>query len=315
MKSYYLIFMYLLSLSYSFSQEKNAIEVTPVLPEITSELGQLRDFTMAPTQDEAYFTMQSFFGEISAIVKITKKGTTWSAPSIAPFSGQFHDMEPMFSPDGLQLYFVSNRNTGKINPKATDYDIWFIRRENKNAPWSDPINLGAPVNTEKDEFYPSIATNGNLYYTSTATPTKGQDDIFMSEWKNNSYTTPISLSEAINTKGMEFNAFVAPDESFILYTAYKRKGGIGSGDLYISYKNKEGQWTPSENMTQINSSTMDYCPFYDTKTKTIYFTSKKNTINPHLNKPQNIKQLTDIIFQYENGLSRIYSARLDILKK
>ena len=65
--------------------------------------------------------------------------------------------------------------------------------------------------------------------------TKGKDDIFVSKWENGKYTEPVSLSDSINSDGYEFNAFIAPDESYIIFTAYQREDGFGSGDLYMSY--------------------------------------------------------------------------------
>ena len=41
-----------------------------------------------------------------------------------------------------------------------------MQRKNLKSEWSNPKNLGAPVNTSNNEFYPSLAKNGNLYFTS-----------------------------------------------------------------------------------------------------------------------------------------------------
>src|SRR5690606_23204013 len=110
----------------------------------------------------------------------------------------------------------------------------------------------------------------------------------------------------------EFNAFVSSDESYLIYTCYNKEGGLGSGDLYISTKSEKGEWSPSKNMgIEINSDKMDYCPFVDESTNTLYFTSKRNCLKPTIESPVDLKELLNIFNSYENGLSRLYQVSLD----
>ncbi|MDY8137442.1 hypothetical protein [Aquimarina sp. 2201CG5-10] len=302
----------LLFLAFQMAIGQETSKVLPAFSEIISQFPTVRDFTISPNQDEAYFTIQGYMGDLSTIVKITKEGTTWSTPKVAPFSGQYSDLEAMFSPDGLKLFFVSKRPENTTSTKPKDHDIWYIQRVNTTSAWSTPINIGSPINTEGDEFYPSIAKNGNLYFTSTGQGTKGKDDIFISSLENGKYTTPKSLGNAINSVGYEYNAYIAPDESFLIFGGYKRKDGLGSGDLYISY-HKDNTWSEAKNLTKaVNSDKMDYCPYYDLKTKTLYFTSKRYNMPQGFEQPQDLKQLLKHMNSYENGLSRIYSTSIKL---
>ncbi|MEJ0080379.1 MAG: hypothetical protein WDM78_05360 [Puia sp.] len=67
-----------------------------------------------------------------------------------------------FSPDGQKLYFTSNRPL-QGSDSTKDYDIWYLLK--KGDDWRGPFNAGTKINTGKDEFYPSQARNGNLYFT------------------------------------------------------------------------------------------------------------------------------------------------------
>ena len=186
-----------------------------------------------------------------------------------------------------------------------------MERKNLKSEWSNPKNLGAPVNTSNNEFYPSLAKNGNLYFTSDGSKSLGKDDIFFSKLENNNYSEPTTLGLTINSAGYEFNAFVSPDEKFLIFTGYNRTEGIGSGDLFISYKDKNGDWEKAKNMgAAINSTLMDYCPFYDAKTETLYFTSKRNTVSNFGFKT--IEELENEINKYENGWSRIYKFNIKL---
>lgn len=266
----------------------------------------VRDFTISENGDEAYFTAQSLLNEISVILKTSLVNGQWTKPVISSFSGRYVDLEPYFSADGLRLYFASNRPVDKHSTKAKDFDIWYVERVSMNSGWSEPVNPGSPVNTENDEFYPAVASNKNLYFTSVREGTKGQDDIFLSRWENDHYAAPVSLSDSINSAGYEFNAYIAPDESFLIYTGYNRKGGLGSGDLYISFQ-KNGNWTQSVSLgSAINSASMDYCPYIHWKTRTLYFTSKRSSLPNAPYHFSSVGELKKRLDEYENGNSRIY---------
>jgi hypothetical protein len=288
---------------------QDTIGVNPAFPDLV-HFPNVRDLALTGSGTEAYFTAQSPLQEISVLMKIVKKGKEWSAPEILSFSGIYEDMEPFLSPDGLHLYFASNRpldTTG--GPK--DFDIWYVERPDLGSPWGTPINVGAPINTEQNEFYPSVGDNRNLYYTSDGPGSKGKDDIFRSEWAVDHYSAPVSLGEQINTEGYEFNAYVAPDESFLLFTAYQREDGIGSGDLYLSFRNDQGNWDTAISLgPSVNSKGMDYCPFVDLNGKTLYFTSKRSSIQKN-GGFTTVQELLQEINRYGNGFSRIYKVYFD----
>ena len=309
---YFSILLFLLGINTVTSQT-----VKPFLPEIISQFPSVRDVAVSANGSEIYFSLQGYQGELSTIVRVDYNNGKYSKPEAASFSGRYHDLEPFLSPDGLRLYFSSDRPLDNLGSELKDYDIWYVERKNLGDKWSNAINVGAPINTKDNEFYPSITTSNNLYFTCDGMMSKGKDDIFMSEYKNGKYDMPVSLSDSINSIGYEFNAYVSPDESFMLYTCYNREGGLGSGDLYISFKNSNHQWTKSQNLgKQINSAFMDYCPFVDIKNGLLYFTSKRNTVKKQFEKTHTLDDVLREMNVYENGISRLYQVDIsDIIKQ
>jgi hypothetical protein len=272
----------------------------------------VRDISMSKDKDEAYFTIQSPNEEIAAIAFVKKENGNWTAPQLVNFTGNYRDIEPFLSKDGLRLYFSSNRPIADTSKKTKDYDIWFVERITKNSDWLKPVNMGPPINTNHDEFYPSLSNSCNLYFTSDAPDSKGKDDIYVSKWDGKFYTKPVALDSTINSAGYEFNAFVSPNEDYLIFTAYARKDGLGSGDLYISFKDEKGNWQQAKNMgATINSAYMDYCPFV-ANDGILYFTSKRSTIKTQTF--NNIKDFEKEINKYENGWSRIYKVSVNELK-
>ncbi|WP_420868340.1 TolB family protein [Aestuariivivens sediminis] len=286
-----------------FSQSQLA---EPYLPGYLKEFPNVRDLTMSPDGNEIMFTAQSVMGNLSAIISLKKENNVWGKLQIAPFSGKYFDLEPCFSKDGLRLYFVSTRPLFSHYNDPKDFDIWYTERQSLNSEWSEPKNMEFPINTEHGEFYPSLSKNGNLYFTRDNTTLKRKDDIYFSEYDNGGYSEPVALSDSINSEGYEYNAFIAPDESYLIFGCYNRTDGYGSGDLYISY-NIGNQWTKAKNMGDtINSDKMDYCPFVDTKTNTLYFTSKRDNTNAQFDNPVNLEELLIELNRYDNGSSRLY---------
>ena len=98
------------------------------------------------------------------------------------------------SPDGRQLYFVSDRAGGEGG-----YDI-FTARKGHDGSWDGIEPLGPPVNTPYNERSPILTGGGNkLFFSSDGHPGMGGYDIFVSERKNGSWTGPVNAGHPPNT--------------------------------------------------------------------------------------------------------------------
>jgi hypothetical protein len=295
-----------------FISAQDSGEIT-LFDEKLNQFLNVRDFSISEDGSEAFFTIQSPNQDISQIAYIKKSNNTWLEPQLMSFNGAHSYLEPFLAQNGNRLYFVSDQPLDKTKTDKKDFHIWFIERKNKNSPWSEPINIGKPVNSDLNEFYPTLSDNGNLYFTMESPKGMGKDDLYFSKWENGKYTEPQLLDENINSSGYEFNAFISKKENFILFTKYNEKGGFGSGDLYISKKDTNGKWQKAENLgIPINTKYMEYCPFYDEKNEILYFTSKRNNLNPR--KFNTISDFQQYINEGENGLSKIYKTSFKIKK-
>lgn len=285
-----------------FNQSSPGNKAILFAPGIVSDELSNRDMAISPAYDEFLYTVQYRGGMFSTILHAEKKNGKWSKPAVANFSGMYNDLEPAFSPDGKKLYFASNRPLPGTTTK--DYNLWVLIKE--NGKWSNPVPLPEPVNSMADEFYPSVAKSGNIYFTRVIKE-KGEDIVYC-RWNNNVFEPAISLPDVINTSGDEFNAFVDPDEQFVIYTGYKRKDALGTGDLYISKKNNQGEWAASVNLgTAVNGAGLTYCPYISPDKKYFFFSSSRNSIiKTPFEKHQTITELKQLINQPLNGWDNIY---------
>ncbi len=262
-----------------------------------------RDFALSADGKEIYFTISTPHSTFQTIVYSKQlSDTKWTTPEIVSFAGRYSDLEPSFSSDGQTLYFASNRPLS--GDAIKDFDIWKVQRTATG--WGEPINLGSPVNTPSDEFYPSIASNGNLYYTATYKEGPGREDIYMSVLKDMGYQKPVALDTTINSKFYEFNAFVDPDEQYILFTSYGRKDEKGGGDLYMSLKDKHGRWQQAQRVTALNSAQLDYCPYVSPDGKSLFFTSNRHTLEASFTNPTSYTAIRQEWSNLLNGTGNIY---------
>ncbi|MHC4440141.1 MAG: tetratricopeptide repeat protein, partial [Planctomycetota bacterium] len=74
----------------------------------------------------------------------------------SPVNSSKSESTPLISTNGLELYFCSFRRLGGYGY----IDIWVSTRETKDDPWSEPFNLGPPVNSEYNENFPCLSADG-----------------------------------------------------------------------------------------------------------------------------------------------------------
>jgi hypothetical protein len=136
------------------------------------------------------------------------------------------------SPDGNTLIFSSDRPGGKGG-----LDLWKATREGDT--WGDPVNLGAPVNTDADEDYPNFSPNGKvLYFSANSARSMGGFDIFQATFNKatENYDEPQNLGYPINNS--DDNHTISFNQTgSVGYISTAREGGIGDLDIWrITFK-------------------------------------------------------------------------------
>jgi ankyrin repeat protein/Tol biopolymer transport system component len=253
-------------------QRKPGMKPELFAPDIVSTEKNELNAVFAPDEKEFYFTRRSSSpGGSGTIMFMEDQNGRWTRPRSASFSGTYSDVDMFISRNGEELFFCSNRPLpGDKEPKK-DTDIWVVRR--KGSGWDKPRHLGWPVNSDRNDYYPTLTHSGTLYFSSHREGSKGENDIFRAEYADGGYAAPANLGDAINTEYREFDPFIAPDESFLIFSS-GRPGGRGEADLYISFRRSDGTWSQAQNMGEaVNSSASDYTPMLSPDGKYLFFTS------------------------------------------
>ena len=239
----------------------------------------------------------------------------WTEPQVAPFSGQYSDADEFITANDKRMFFISRRPvSSEISPNAAGkYDIWLMDRI-ANGDWGEPQNLGAPVNSEGSEFFPTLTKDGTLYFGSGRKGGKGGIDLYRSRFVNGKYQEPENLGEAINTTFDEFEPYIAPDESFLIFMAAGRPDGLGGFDLYISY-HRDGKWTQAQNLgAPINSAADELSPKITPDGKYFFWASTRSAIDKPKTRTWNLQELSSGYHSLQNGLGDIYYIDVSALK-
>jgi Tol biopolymer transport system component len=263
----------------------------------------------APGGTEFYFTKSVPRSYFYMICVSRFRNGRWGAPKVAPFSGRYRDFDAVISPDGSKLFFTSDRPVDG-RPK-TDYDLWVMDRTSDG--WGEPRNLGAPVNTESNEWFASVTAGGTLYFSSSRPGGRGIVDLYRARPAGDGYDAPEPLAD-FNAAGLaQTEPYVAPDESFLVFSSYDRPGGYGGWDIYVSY-NRGGTWTEPRNLgPKVNTSTRDYSPRLTPDGKYLFFTSERNFATPPLRKRLTYEDLVRGVRSRLNGLGNIYQINIKAL--
>lgn len=176
----------------------------------------------SPDLKEFYFLRQ--VGETNKkqeFVVYKNDGGSWKETVISPRKGQ-----PFVSPDGKTMHL------GRSYMERMD-----------NGEWSEVKKLGSPFDS-LPIMRLTASAKGTYFFDEFKRDFTG--DIRYSRLIDGKYEAPKLLDEKINT-GKSFHPFIAPDESYILFDS-KREGGHGDSDIYISFRQQNGEWGDPVNL-------------------------------------------------------------------
>jgi hypothetical protein len=198
---------------------------------------------------------------------------SWTQPTTILRHDVYSYNDPFLTPDENKLFFISDRSLSGQGPKK-DYDIWYMERQ--TGKWSEPINAGNNINSKKNEYYISFTKGGKMYFSSNIGDKEGRNDfdIYSSEFRSGQFEPPVRLASGVNSPHYEADVFVSPDESYLVF-ATNRPGGLGSGDLHVSFREADGNWTASRSLGHtINTETDDFCPYVSPDGKYLFYASR-----------------------------------------
>ncbi|WP_158027192.1 OmpA family protein [Labilibacter marinus] len=192
-----------------------------------------------------------------------------------PLNSGSNEGAQALSMDGNWMFFTA---CGRSDSKGS-CDLYFSYRTEYG--WSEPKNLGAPVNTPYWESQPSFSSDGRtLYFISSRPGGEGGNDIWHATLLSIKpdgtpfFGRPVNLGPMVNTHHNEVSPFIHPDNS-TLYFASEGWPGMGKADLFMS-RMKAGEFVsePVNLGVPINTEGDEVGLVVTASGKTAYFASE-----------------------------------------
>lgn len=134
--------------------------------------------------------------------------------------------------------------------------------------------MGSTINFKNKQYFPVLtADNETLIFT--ARSDDGDENLYISQLTNGTWSAPKSISEKINTTANEGTCSISADGRTLVFTSCDGKNSLGSCDLYISKKVGE-EWTTPENLgSSVNTPFWEAQPSLSNDGRILYFSSDR----------------------------------------
>ncbi|GAB2772097.1 OmpA family protein [Salinimicrobium soli] len=236
--------------------------VTPVSGDVNTVRHE-GPVTISPDGNTMYFTRNNYLNNRNGkkddqgvnnlkIYKASMVNGKWGNIEELPFSNDNYSVgHPSISADGKTLYYASDAPGGQGGSDIYKVSI-------NNGTFGTPENLGPTVNTPGNEFFPFVAKNGNLYFSSDGHKGYGLLDVFVVTTAEPGKVQ--NLGEPVNSSLDDFSFTYSSEDKSRGYVSSNRPGGQGNDDIYelniLAPLVLKGQVTDSINNKPIPNATV-----------------------------------------------------------
>lgn len=244
---------------------------------------------------------------------------------ISDLNTPFNEGAASLSADGKTIVYTVCEQYGDYGSGRKGYgscDLFFTRKYGNS--WSQPQNLGPPVNTSHWESQPSLSSDGkSVYFIRAPKRSQSNSDIYRADLDENGYwKTPVKLNANINTDKNELSVFIHPDNK-TLYFSSDGHIGMGKTDLYMSKWDEEKEdWGKAINLGYpINTYKDESSILVAPNGKLAYFASNRDQGYGELDlysfqmpeniKPQKITYLKGLV--YNAKTQELLSAKFELI--
>jgi hypothetical protein len=144
--------------------------------------------------------------------------------------------------------------------------------------WSEPVNLGLPINsTEGEESFRTTPDGKLVVWSSNRPGTYGNHDIWYSFWNSisGSWSEPRNCGPHVNTILEDLGPCLSPDGKKLYCVEFSRPGGYGDWEIWVStWDSVNSEWDVLENLgPTINATGSEWSPFVSPDGTKLYFSN------------------------------------------
>ncbi len=138
-----------------------------------------------------------------------------------------------------------------------------------------PTSLGKGVNVFHSQYFPSLTADKEMLIFTGYNRNNQDENLYVSYWRNKAWTYPTSISPQINSSENEGTAAISADGRTLVFTACNTQNGLGSCDLFVSYKQGDS-WPKAINLGEnINTREWESQPSLSADGSILYFVSDR----------------------------------------
>ncbi|MEQ9439521.1 MAG: OmpA family protein [Cyclobacteriaceae bacterium] len=224
-----------------------------------------------PTTENTY-TVDQHIKQCNIGIEYVNNPKNVKIINIQALNSDNQDYAPLITSDGRSLIFTSRREGSTGGKTAYDNNFFediYISRKQGNT-WRNPEKISENINTYYHECGAAISPDGKTLFIYVDA---GDGDIYVSTLEGSEWTVPNPLNYHINSPYRELS-ISTNQEGTQLYFSSNRPGGYGGFDIYVSQKDRKGEWSAPENLgPKINTEADEDAPFIHPSGKVLYFSS------------------------------------------
>ncbi len=189
-------------------------------------------------------------------------------------NSEYSELSPIISPDGKLLFFTMGIGNPANMGDAHLQDCYVSKRI-PNAGWSQPINLGAPINSTGNDAISGVSPDGSVLFIKNFEHNRVSGLCFARHNRNEWKIDSITIDNYSNSNPLSSQC-ISADFRYIIFSA-ERQDGYGALDLYVSrvIDPATNHYGAPENLGPVVNSTKDeFAPFLAADGQSLYFSSK-----------------------------------------
>jgi outer membrane protein OmpA-like peptidoglycan-associated protein/tetratricopeptide (TPR) repeat protein len=240
---------------------------------------------------DIYFNQKLYLLEEEALGKAIAIDSSFFKPAlfnmgVAKYNTGKYD-EVAFWMDTFKKYNKGKKT--KLNPDFWVEKAVFAKEAIVNPIFIEPVNLGENINSDLDEYWPSLSADGETMIFTVLVPkdplvtdaqglTKNainfKEDFYASNRANNDWQKREAVV-SLNTNSNEGAQTLSADGNWMFFTACGRRGGKGSCDIWFSYRTNEGWSEPTNLGSPVNTPFWESQPSFSADGRSLYFVSSR----------------------------------------
>ena len=228
-----------------------------------------------------YANLKNYTASVSDFETALQMDSVYSKTYLLPYSISLAGKGNFVKALAAVNEFLNSPDLNKQSIQAGNYRkavYEFAVEYAKNHPSGNyifaPVNLGDSINSTALEYFPSLTIDGSkMIFTRRI---NNDEDFYESNFMNGVWSKARPVGGKINTNFNEGAQNISQDGQWLIFTGCNYPEGLGSCDLYIAYKTKNGSWTEPENIGPVvNTDYWESSPSLSPDKKDLYFASSQ----------------------------------------